>query len=169
MSKRLIVLDIDQTICDSRSINVLLPVLGKTQEDYARWHQAIHDNDFPIIPGSLSRVRALAKNPKNIIVLLTARSETLFIPTAKWLAKHFPMLENCELNMRPSSDLSSSLDSKRVRLAKLKRKHRPSETLIIDDDITMSLLPRVFRKTKFFQIKDCTWTGIDPAAIGGFR
>jgi hypothetical protein len=171
MTKTLIALDIDQTICDSREIDHLLPARGSsaaaTAEAYHAWHAAIFTTDFPVVKGCFKTLRDVAKEDGVKIVLVTARHESLAEPTRKWVERHFPFLKGVELNMRPEGDLMSSLDSKRGRIAKLKRKYRPEVTLIIDDDPTMSKLTRVFSKTVFAQVINVNWGSIGMFTVSG--
>lgn len=170
MIKRLVVLDIDQTICDSRSADALLPRYGRTQEDYTHWHEAVEKTDFPIVRGARKAVRALVKNDKNFIVLVTSRSEKLRAATQKWLKKHFPELVGYPLSMRPLFDLSSSIDSKRGRVQEYTRDIRPKKIIIIDDDYTMTKLVTDFSlPVEFYQVQKNTWAGLNVYQMGGLK
>jgi hypothetical protein len=152
--RRLYAIDIDKTLCDSRAADVLLPT--NDSSDFTDWHNAIKQGKFPVVKGSVKGVRRVLKNPNNVVVLLTARNEILWVETKHWVCKHFPMLSETEISMRRITDYRTSVKSKGARLEVLKRRYGISTVVVIDDEPYAAALAQG-KNDRFIQIKKCKW------------
>lgn len=152
--RTLLVLDIDKTLCDSRATDKFLPING----DYTRWHTETARRNHPVVRGAKAGVRKLLQTPELVgVVIITSRNDNMYQASAAWIEKHFPLLATAEINMRAPTDRSTAVESKKTRLAKLKKKYKAQRVIVVDDEPWAYELASG-KKDEFIHIKNCNWS-----------
>lgn len=152
--RTLLILDIDKTLCDSRATDKYLPTNG----DYTRWHTETARRNHPVVRGAKAGVRKLLQTENLVgVVIITSRNDNMHQASSAWIEKHFPSLATAEINMRTATDRSPALESKKIRLAKLKKKYKAQRVIIVDDEPAAYELA-AGKKDKFIHIKNCNWS-----------
>jgi hypothetical protein len=152
--RTLLVLDIDKTLCDSRATDKYLPTNG----DFTRWHKETARRNHPVVRGSKAGVRKLLQTPELIgVVIITSRNDNMAADTSSWIERHFPLLATAEMSMRTATDRSPAVESKKIRLAKLKKKYKAQRVIVVDDEPWAYELASG-KKDEFIHIKNCNWS-----------
>lgn len=116
--ERVVVVDIDGTIADTRHRQHLVPEGDgrRTDEGWREFHLAA-ERDKPVAH-ALEVMRGLMLNGDAEILFLTARPEWMRTRTVEWLRRHvFDRDDNFELLMRPAGNLDRASDMKPKMLA----------------------------------------------------
>lgn len=154
---KLVIIDIDNTLSDSRPADHLLPIYPDT--NFQPWRDALSDINFQVVPGSMLGIYNLLKRSKTKtkFIIMTSRTIDLEKPTRAWLDLHFENLRKTPLSMRSMNDLTSTFKSKKSRIDFIKKMNPEIDSVtIIDDDISMlGILSSI--KDRFIHISDCNW------------
>lgn len=155
---KLVLIDIDNCLSDSRPADHLLPRHPDT--NYNPWREALETTNFEVVKGAKAGVYRLMQQSrkKTRYILMTSRSINLLKSTSQWLENNFEeLMRVATLSMRPMSDLTSSFHSKQTRLKKFKKEIGDvTSVTVLDDEVAMLGLLTT-SKDRFIHVTGYDW------------